>query len=222
MSHQLSPSQRGFLDLLMRREALCFGDFTLKSGRKSPYFVNTGRLCTGGDLATLGDCYAGLIQDRLGEKLDAVFGPAYKGIPLALATATALEVRLGRPIGWVFDRKEAKTHGDGGQFVGIPLNKGDRVVVVDDVITDGGAKRETLSKLTPLGLDIRAFVVGVDREEKGPGGQAAAAELAAAFGIPVLALVTISQAVEHLTSEGRLEAGLAGRVRAHLAAARSA
>jgi orotate phosphoribosyltransferase len=116
------PWQTDLLKLLVEREALRFGDFTLKSGRKSPYFVNAGRFASGGDLARLGAIYGAVIEQRFGTDIDLIFGPAYKGIPLGVATAMALESRWGKPVGWAFDRKEAKTHGDGGNFVGTALS----------------------------------------------------------------------------------------------------
>src|SRR3954471_15514772 len=133
----LSPAQRAFLDLLVSRQALKFGDFTLKSGRKSPYFINTGCFNRGSDIAALGAAYADAIRRHFGDGIQVVFGPAYKGIPLAIAAAQEYERLVGHPVGWAYDRKEAKTHGDGGAFVGFPLTAGLSTVVVDDVVTDG-------------------------------------------------------------------------------------
>src|SRR3954471_16220550 len=147
----LSPAQRAFLDLLVARQALKFGDFTLKSGRKSPYFINTGCFSRGSDIAALGAAYADAIRRHFGDGIEVVFGPAYKGIPLALGAAQEYERLVGRPVGWSYDRKEAKDHGDGGSFVGAALKPGVRTIVVDDVITAGTAVRETMAKLKPTG-----------------------------------------------------------------------
>lgn len=215
----LSASQTAFIDLLVARQALRFGDFTLKSGRKSPYFINTGCFHQGGDIARLGAAYGAAIQARFGSGVDVVFGPAYKGIPLALAASQAYEGLVGRPTGWTYDRKEAKDHGDGGLFVGAPLKAGTRVVIVDDVLTAGTAMRETFAKLKPLGVEILGAVVAVDRQEKGQGNRTALEEIAAETGINVVPIVTISEAVEHLLTAGTLAAADGARIRAHLAQA---
>ncbi|GDY14251.1 orotate phosphoribosyltransferase [Planctomycetota bacterium] len=217
----INQSQRDFLELLVRRQALRFGEFTLKSGRKSPYFINTGSFHMGGDLARLGSAYAATIRERFGSDVQVVFGPAYKGIPLALATAAAYESLVGRPIGWTFDRKEAKDHGDGGLFVGHPLTAGVRVVLVDDVITDGRAKREAVEKLKPTGVDIVGLVVAFDREEPGLDGRPALAAFAADAGIPSAAVLRISEAASYLAShdlDGRrhLDAERYAQILAHL------
>ncbi len=221
----LSAAQRAFVDLLVRRQALRFGDFTLKSGRKSPYFINTGCFHHGGDIARLGEAYAATIRARFGDDVAVVFGPAYKGIPLALAAAQAYEALVGRPVGWAYDRKEAKDHGDGGLFVGAPLTAGARTVIVDDVITAGTALRETVTKLRPTGVAIVGAVVSVDRQERGPGGRPALDEVAAECGIPVAAIIAIGDAVEHLRGAGlggqpALSAADADRILAHVAAQR--
>jgi orotate phosphoribosyltransferase len=216
MSTALSPAQRAFLDLLVARAALKFGDFTLKSGRRSPYFINTGCFHQGGDLARLGRAYADAMRRHLGDGVQVVFGPAYKGIPLALAAAQGYEELVGRPVGWAFDRKEAKDHGDGGSFVGAPLKEGTKVAVVDDVITAGTAVRETMAKLVPLKLDVLGVVVAVDREEPGPAGVSAIGELRAAFGIPVVAGITITEAADALAADGRMDAAQRAAISAYL------
>ncbi|MEK7412211.1 MAG: orotate phosphoribosyltransferase, partial [Planctomycetota bacterium] len=179
----LSPAQIAFLNLLVTRQALKFGDFTLKSGRKSPYFINTGCFHMGGDLAQLGAAYAATINDHFGSDVQVVFGPAYKGIPLALAAAAAYETLVKRPIGWTYDRKEAKDHGDGGSFVGHPLTTGTKVVIVDDVLTAGTALRESLTKLKPTGVQVLGAVVAVDRQERGQGNRTAIEELQHELGV---------------------------------------
>ena len=212
----LSAEQRAFTDLLHRRAALKFGDFTLKSGRKSPYFINTGCFNQGGDLERLGSAYAATIRASFGDDIAVVFGPAYKGIPLALAAAQAYERLVNRPVGWTYDRKEAKDHGDGGVFVGAPLAPGTRVVIVDDVITAGTALRETVTKLRPTGVTLVGAVVSVDRQEKGQGNKPALREIAEDCGLPVTPIITISEAVDHLSATGALSADDVARVRAHL------
>lgn len=222
MDQELTDGQRAFIDLLVRRRALRFGDFTLKSGRRSPYFINTGCFHHGGDLAVLGRCYAEVVRRRLGEDVAVVFGPAYKGIPLALATAQAYEALVGRPVGWAFDRKEAKEHGDRGRLVGAPCERGTRVAVVDDVLTAGTALRATIDLLQALGARVMGAVVSVDRQEPGLTATSAAAEIAEEFEVPVHPILTVSQMVDHLLRhdvDGRrqLSEEQAGRIRAQLA-----
>lgn len=214
----LSLAQSAFIDLMVARQALRFGDFTLKSGRKSPYFINTGCFHHGGDLVRLGDAYADTIRARFGSEVQVVFGPAYKGIPLALAAAQGYEALVQREVGWTYDRKEAKDHGDGGLFVGAPLAAGTKVVIVDDVLTAGTAMRETFAKLKPTGVEILGAVVAVDRQERGATKRTALEEIAAETGIRVMPIITISEAVAHLTADGRLASADAERIRAHLAA----
>ena len=199
----LGDTQRAFLELLVTRQALKFGDFTLKSGRKSPYFINTGCFHQGGDLARLGAAYAATIAEYFGEDVQVVFVPAYKGIPLALGAAQAYETLVGHDVGWSYDRKEAKDHGDGGSFVGAPLLAGTRVVVVDDVLTAGTALRETVSKLRPLGVTLLGAVVSVDRQEAGVRGRSALREVAEECGIPVHAIVSITAVVEYLAEKDK-------------------
>ena len=219
----LSDAQRAFVELLVRREALKFGDFALKSGRKSPYFINTGCFNQGGDLARLGAAYADAVRRAFGDGVTVVFGPAYKGIPLALATAAEYERLVGRAVGWTYDRKEVKDHGDGGLFVGAALGPGVRVVIVDDVLTAGTALRESLAKLRPSGAEIAGAVVAVDRQEKGKGALTAIEEIRQELGITVTPIITITEAADHLAAvpvDGRLflTPELRGRIAAHLAA----
>ena len=218
----ITSAQLAFLELLVTRQALKFGDFTLKSGRKSPYFINTGCFNQGGDLARLGAAYAATIQARFGADIQVVFGPAYKGIPLALAAAAEYERLVGTSIGWTYDRKEVKDHGDGGMFVGAQLEPGTRVVIVDDVLTAGTAMRESLAKLKPTGAIIVGAVVAVDRQEKGQGQRTAIEEITAEMGVPVAAIITVSEAADHLVVNevaGRrfLTAEDRERIRRHLA-----
>jgi orotate phosphoribosyltransferase len=196
----LSSAQKSFIELLVARQALKFGDFTLKSERKSPYFINTGCFHQGGDLAKLGAAYAATILARFGKDVQVVFGPAYKGIPLALAAAAEYERLVGRGVGWTYDRKEAKDHGDGGLFVGAPLTAGIPVVIVDDVLTAGTALRESLAKLKPSGVKILGAVVAVDRQEKGQGSRTAIEEIQHELGVTVAPIITISEAADFLVT----------------------
>jgi orotate phosphoribosyltransferase len=220
----VTPAQEAFLELLVTRQALKFGDFTLKSGRKSPYFINTGCFHMGGDLAMLGEAYAATVRARFGDGVQVVFGPAYKGIPLGLATAAAYEGLVARPVGWTYDRKEAKTHGDGGGFVGHPLTPGLKVVIVDDVLTAGTALRESLDKLKPTGVEVLGAVVAVDRQERGKGQKTAIEEIRTELAIEVAPILTITEAASWLATNdvaGKryLNIGDLARITAHLASA---
>ena len=186
--------QRQFMQLCLAQDVLRFGDFTLKSGRRSPYFFNLGRIASGQALAQLGEAYARALEDS-GVDCDVLFGPAYKGIPLVAATSIAL-ARRGRDLPWAYNRKEAKNHGEGGQLVGAPL--AGRVVVVDDVITAGTATREALDMIAAAGAEPAALLVALDRCEPGrnPADGTAADELRADFGIPVIAIATVDDLIE--------------------------
>jgi len=184
--------QRDFLRLAIERQALRFGQFTLKSGRVSPYFFNAARFDTGAALATLGECYAeALLSSGLG--FDMLFGPAYKGIPLASTLAVAL-ARRGRDVPLAFDRKEAKTHGEGGALMGAPL--AGRVLIVDDVITAGTAIRHSLDLISAAGAQACGVILALDRQERGQGERSAVQEVEAEFGIPVLALVRLQELLD--------------------------
>jgi len=209
----LSPAQCRLLDLLTATGALRFGDFTLKSGRRSPYFINTGCFNRASHLTSIGACYADGLQQHFGHNFDCIFGPAYKGIPLALTTATALQAASGRDCGWAFDRKETKTHGDAGNFVGMPLSDGIRVVLVDDVLTAGTALRESLAKLSQLDVEVAGVLISVDREEPGPAGRATARqELSEDHDLPVHALIGISTAADHLCQTGVINPDMRQRI----------
>lgn len=170
------PTQRAFLDLAIARNVLRFGEFTLKSGRSSPYFFNAGLFDSGAALATLGTAYAEAAA-RSGIEFDMLFGPAYKGIVLAAITASALAEKHGRDLPFAYNRKEAKDHGEGGTLVGAPL-KG-RVLIVDDVITAGTAIRESLALIRAAGATPAGVLIALDREERGQGSLSATQELAA-------------------------------------------
>lgn len=191
----MKPYQREFIEFAIGHDVLSFGSFTLKSGRVSPYFFNAGRFDTGGRLAGLGRFYADAVVAS-GVEFDVLFGPAYKGIPIACATAVQLAERHGRDVPWAFNRKEAKDHGEGGSIVGASLDG--RVLLVDDVITSGAAVREVL----PLIPTLAGIVVAIDRQERGTGSLSAVQELSQAHGVDVLAVVTLDDIVEYLRDTG--------------------
>ncbi len=189
--------QRDFLDLALHKQVLRFGDFTLKSGRTSPYFFNAGLIDSGAALARLGRAYAATAVES-GLAFDMLFGPAYKGIALAASTAIALAADHGRDLPFAFNRKEAKTHGEGGNLIGAPLTG--RVLIVDDVITAGTAIRESLQIIRDQGARAAGVLIALDRQERGQGSLSAAQEVVAEFGIPVLAIARLADLLT-LTSE---------------------
>jgi len=197
------PYQQQFIELMVRHEVLRFGDFTLKSGRKSPYFVNAGQFGTGAAITGLGNAYATCLE-RAGLACDLVFGPSYKGVPLAVSTASAIAAR-GRDVPYCFDRKEAKDHGEGGWFVGTKPQPGMQVVLVDDVITSGRSVREGVALLRKTGATVSGVIIAVDRQERGQGERTTMAELRGELDLPVHPIVTIRQVVEAL--HGRNVAG---------------
>lgn len=182
--------QIAFIEFAIARQALKFGNFTLKSGRQSPYFFNAGCFNTGNDLVQLGDCYAKALI-RNGLDIDLVFGPAYKGIPLAAATAMALAKDYQRDLPFAFNRKEAKTHGEGGNIVGAPL--AGRVLLVDDVITAGTAIRESMTLIQSAGAQPAGVLIALDRQERGQGKLSAIQEVEADFSIPVISIINLTQ-----------------------------
>jgi orotate phosphoribosyltransferase len=184
------PYQRAFLDLALEREALRFGEFTLKSGRVSPYFFNAGRFDSGAALAQLGRAYADAVTaSAVG--FDMLFGPAYKGIGLATACAIGLADRHGRDVPVAFNRKEAKAHGEGGVVIGAELRG--RVLIVDDVITAGTAIRESLRLIAAHGAVAAGVVIALDRQERGQAAMSAAQEVQAEFGVPVIAIARLAE-----------------------------
>ena len=187
--------QRDFLDFAIGRGVLRFGEFTLKSGRISPFFFNAGLFDSGAALARLGRCYAAAIVDAELE-FDVLFGPAYKGIPLVATVAVALAEQHGRDVPWCFNRKEAKDHGEGGLIVGAPL-KG-QVLIVDDVITAGTAIRETMQILTAHGATPAGVLIALDRRERGQGDLSAVQEVERAHGIAVTSIVNLDDLVAYL------------------------
>jgi len=184
------PYQRRFLDLALERSVLRFGEFTLKSGRISPYFFNAGLFDSGGALARLAECYADALEQS-GLAFDMLFGPAYKGIPLATALSVTLAAR-GRDFPVAFNRKEAKAHGEGGTLIGAPIQG--RVLIVDDVITAGTAIRESLDIIRSAGGEPCGVLIALDRQERGQAGtRSAAQEVTAEFGLPVHAVAGLNE-----------------------------
>ncbi len=198
--------QRRFFDLALRCEVLRFGEFTLKSGRVSPYFFNAGRFDSGSALAELGACYADALADAAVE-FDMLFGPAYKGIPLATALAIALAGR-GRDVPLAFDRKEAKAHGEGGRLIGAPPRG--RVLIVDDVVTAGTAVRASLALIRASGATPAGVLVALDRQEVGTGGRSATAEIAHAEGVPVVAIARLDELLTYTSAVPELAPHRAG------------
>lgn len=193
--------KREFIGFMVQSNVLKFGDFTLKSGRRSPFFMNAGAYVTGEQLQKLGRYYAQAIHDNFGDGFDVVFGPAYKGIPLSVVTAIAYHELYGKEVRYCSDRKEAKDHGaDKGQLLGAELHDGDRVVIVEDVTTSGKSIDETYPKLNAAAdVEVRGLVVSLDRMEVGKGGRLTAQqEIQERYGFPVASIVSMSEVVEAL------------------------
>jgi len=191
--------QKEFIEMILARQVLRFGDFTLKSGRTSPYFFNAGLINDGVSLARLGACYAEAIL-AAGTAFDMLFGPAYKGIPLATATAVAFADHHRRNVPLAYNRKEAKAHGEGGMLVGSPLDG--RVLIVDDVLTAGTAVRESVNLIKSAGAKPAGVVLALDRQERGLGAQSAVQEVQASFGIPVIRIITLDHLIEYMETGG--------------------
>jgi len=187
--------QREFIDFAIAAGVLRFGDFTLKSGRISPYFFNAGLFNTGTHLARLGQSYAQAISDS-GIGFDVLFGPAYKGIPLAAAASIALAERHGHDVPWCFNRKEAKDHGEGGNLVGAGLDG--RVLIIDDVITAGTAIRESVDIIRAAGAQLAGVVIALDRQERGRGERSAIQEVEDTLGVPVISIIRLDHLLEYL------------------------
>lgn len=189
--------KQDFIKFMVDSGVLTFGEFTLKSGRLSPYFMNSGNYKTGAQLARLGEFYAECIHDN-GIKFDTLFGPAYKGIPLAVSTAVALYTKFGIDVNYCFDRKEAKDHGEGGCIVGKQLADGEKVVIIEDVMTSGKALREVMPKLKEAAnVDIAAMIIQVDRMEKGLNGdKSAVQEVSGEFGVNIYPIVNMNDIIE--------------------------
>ncbi|MCI9338301.1 MAG: orotate phosphoribosyltransferase [Lachnospiraceae bacterium] len=189
-----------FIEFMVDSKALKFGSFTLKSGRQSPFFMNAGSYVTGAQLKRLGEYYARAIHDNYGDDFDILFGPAYKGIPLSVATAIAYSELFGREVRYCSNRKEEKDHGDAGILLGSGMKDGDRVVIIEDVTTSGKSIEETYPIITAQAkVEIKGLMVSLNRMEKGPGGNGSALdEIRERYGIGAAAIVTMEEVVEHL------------------------
>lgn len=194
--------QREFIRFAIERGVLRFGEFTLKSGRTSPYFFNAGLFNTGSALAQLGRFYAEAVIDS-GIDFDVIFGPAYKGIPLAAATAISLAEHHQRDLPWCFNRKEAKDHGEGGTLVGAPL--AGRVLIVDDVITAGTAIREVMQIVQAQGAQAAGVLIALNRQERGKGQLSAIQEVEHDYGMPVVSIVSLAQVLDYLAQDEQLK-----------------
>lgn len=193
--------KESFIKFMVDCGVLTFGEFTLKSGRKAPYFINCGNYKTGAQLAKLGEYYAECIKDN-NIPVETLFGPAYKGIPLAVSAVVALSNKFGIDVSYCFDRKEVKDHGEGGMFVGKTLTDGEKVVIIDDVMTSGKALRETLPKLrAAANVDISGMVITVDRMEKGTGELSAVQEAKRDFGVTVYSIVNMEDIINAIEND---------------------
>lgn len=208
--------QREFIAFLQSAGVLKFGDFTAKSGRKIPYFINAGDIKTGEQICRLGEFYAKAYLEKIGMKRTVLYGPAYKGIPIAVSAASALS-RNGLDVPFFFNRKEEKDHGEGGVFVGYVPKAGEEVVIVEDVITAGTAIRESMANLSSLkDVKIKAVFVMVDRKEKGRTEMSAMSELEQEYGFPVYSVVDVYDIIEYLSEDPANEENIA-RIRNYLA-----
>ena len=193
--------KREFIEFLQSAGVLKFGDFTAKSGRKIPYFINAGMIKTGDEIAKLGEFYAKAYFEKVGNKKTVLYGPAYKGISIAVSAAVALS-KNGLDVPFFFNRKEAKDHGEGGVFVGYVPQAGEEIVIVEDVITAGTAIRESMAILSGLqDVKVAATFVMVDRKEKGQGEKSAMAEVEEEFGVPVYSVVDVYDIIEYLEED---------------------
>lgn len=200
---KLKHYQKRFIDLAIEYNALRFGEFTLKSGRVSPYFFNAGHFSSGKALAILGQCYADAIEDA-GIEIDLLFGPAYKGIPLVAVTAAALYERHDIDVPYCFNRKEAKNHEEGGNIISTPLSG--RAMIVDDVITAGTAIREVINMMSESAASPSAVLIGLDRQERGAEGtRSAIDELAAEYGLPVISIIGLDHVRSYVAERGDVE-----------------
>ena len=208
--------KREFIEFLQGAGVLKFGDFTAKSGRKIPYFVNAGMIKTGDQISKMGEFYAKAYFDKLGKKPTVLYGPAYKGIPLSISAAVAL-AKNGLDVPFFFNRKEVKDHGEGGTFVGYVPTPGEEIVIIEDVITAGTAIRESMEILSHVeGAKVAATFIMVDRKEKGQGEKGAMQEIEEQFGFPVYSIVDVYDIIEYLEDGGKHEEDVA-RIKAYLA-----
>ncbi len=205
--------KKEFIDFMADCGVLKFGTFTLKSGRISPFFMNAGGYDNGRQLRRLGEFYAKAIHDRYGDDFDVLFGPAYKGIPLAVVTAEAFYDLYGKEIRYCSDRKEAKDHGaDKGGFLGTKLKDGDRIIMIEDVTTSGKSMEETVPKVKGAAdVEIKGLMVSLDRAEKGQGEKSALAEVSELYNFPTAAIVSVPEIVKSLEQRGILDDDLKAR-----------
>ena len=206
--------KKEFIDFMLESKVLKFGDFTLKSGRKSPFFMNAGGYVNGYQLKHLGEYYAKAIVDKYGKDFNVLFGPAYKGIPLAVVTAVALHDLFGMEVSYCSDRKEEKDHGaDKGSFLGYKLQDGDRVVMIEDVTTSGKSMEETVPKVRGAAdVEIVGLMVSLDRNEKGKGSKTALKEVSELYGFPTGAIVSMPEVLEYLESKDAMDPELKQRI----------
>ena len=191
--------KKEFIEFMIDCNVLKFGDFVTKSGRKTPFFVNTGFYRTGSQLKRLGEYYAQAIHDHFGFDFDVLFGPAYKGIPLSVAATIAISEKYDKDIRYCSNRKEVKDHGDKGILLGSPIQDGDKVIIIEDVTTAGTSIQETLPIIKAQGdVEVGGLVVSVDRMERGPGEKSALTEISEKYGMKTTAIVTMEEVVEHL------------------------
>ena len=210
--------KQDFITFMVRSQVLTFGHFVTKSGRKTPFFINTGNYKTGEQIALLGDFYAQAVHSNIGREFDVLFGPAYKGIPLVVSTAIALATRYNHSLPYCFNRKEEKDHGEGGCLIGHTVKNGERIVIVDDVVTAGSSVRQSVALLSGLAeVKFSALVVSVDRMEKGAGDKSALEEIRESFAMKTFAIVTLNEIIDFLYKkniDGRvvLDDSMKGRI----------
>ena len=199
MGVKMEQYKKEFIEFMVDCGVLKFGDFTTKSGRKTPFFINAGFYRTGSQLRKLGEYYSKAIKERFGLDFDILFGPAYKGIPLSVAASMAISEIYNKEIGYCSNRKEIKDHGDKGILLGSPIKEKDKIIIIEDVTTAGTSIGETMPILKAQGdVDVIGLVVSVDRMEKGQGSKSALAEIEETYGIKTTAIVTMEEVVEHL------------------------
>lgn len=194
----MSSYKNDFIDFMIESDVLKFGDFTLKSGRKSPFFMNAGAYVNGNQLMKLGEFYAKAIHDTYGDDFDVLFGPAYKGIPLAVVTSVAYYNLYGKEIKYCCNRKEIKDHGDSGILLGYNLQANDKVVIIEDVTTSGKSIEETMPILNKFNVEIIGMMVSLDREEKGKTDKKALDEVSDKYGFKTSAIVSMSEVIDYL------------------------
>ena len=205
-----------FIEFMVDSQVLKFGEFTLKSGRKSPFFMNAGGYVTGSQLKKLGEYYAKAIHDKYGDDFDVLFGPAYKGIPLSVATTIAFSRLYGKEIRYCSNRKEIKDHGDTGILLGSKLKDGDRVVMIEDVTSSGKSMEETVPIVRgQANVEIVGLIVSLNRNEKGKSDKTALKEISELYGFPTAAIVSMPEVIEVMKEENRLDDELLSRINAY-------